>query len=192
LDLLPSLVYFNVSSEEQRALEGTLQLLAGELAAPSLGSSAMVDRLADMFFIQSLRAYILADQQRLTGWSGAMADERLGAALRLMHNDCAYPWTVALLAQRVGMSRAVFAARFKERVGISPMSYLTRSRIYVAQRLLQSPGAGIAQVADAVGYESEAAFNKAFKRETGVPPGKYRETVNGDADLGVRASETRS
>ncbi|HEX9625871.1 MAG TPA: AraC family transcriptional regulator [Acidiferrobacterales bacterium] len=175
LDLLPPLVHFRVSERELDALEATVRLLADEIASPSLGSALMVDRLADIFFIQSLRAYLLSEQGRDVGWIGAVADERLSAAIRLMHAESARPWTLASLAARAGMSRAVFAARFKEKVGMSPMSYLTRCRFHQALQLLQQTTMSIAHVAARVGYESEAAFSKAFKREMGVPPGAYRK-----------------
>ena len=177
LDLLPPLVHFKVNMQEQQALEATVQLLANETTSPSLGSGVMVDRLADIFFIQSLRAYLLSENRRDVGWLGAVADDKLSTAIRLMHEQSDQVWTVARLASSVGMSRAVFAARFKEKLGISPMSYLTRVRLNEAQQLLQYSTMSIAQVAQQVGYDSEAAFNKAFKREWGVPPGTFRKSA---------------
>jgi AraC-like DNA-binding protein len=177
LDLLPALIHFTVSDEELNALEATLRLLAAETVSPSLGSSLMVDRLAEIFFIQSLRSIIFSDRQRDYGWVGAMAHPKLGAALRLMHNNNAHPWTISTLARQVGMSRSVFAAKFRDKVGTSPMSYLTRCRIHKAQQLLRNPSLSIEQVAVSVGYDSEAAFNKAFKRQLGVPPGRYRQAL---------------
>ena len=96
-------------------------------------------------------------------------------ALRMMHSKNAHPWTISSLAEQAGMSRSVFAAKFKEKVGTSPMSYLTRCRINTAQQLLRNSSLSIEQVAVSVGYDSEAAFNKAFKRQLGVPPGRYRQ-----------------
>ena len=177
LDLLPPLIHFKVNPTELQALEATIKLLANETTSPTLGSSMMVDRLADIFFIQSLRAYLLSDEQREIGWLGAVADEKLSAALRLMHNHSDKTWTIAAIAEEVGMSRAVFAARFKEKLAISPMSYLTRYRLNKAQLLLQQTSNSIARVALEVGYDSEAAFNKAFKRELGIPPGEFRKSA---------------
>ena len=177
LDLLPPLIHFNVEPQELQALEATIKLLANETSNPTLGSSAMVDRLADIFFIQSLRAYLLAEKQRDVGWLGGVADEKLSAAIRLIHNHSEQRWTIASLAAEAGMSRAVFAARFKEKLGTSPMSYLTRYRLNKAQELLEKTSMSIAKVALEVGYESEAAFNKAFKRVQGVPPGEFRRTA---------------
>lgn len=174
LDLLPTLVHFKVSAQELAALESTMRLLENEVVSPSIGSLSMLDRLADIFFIQTLRAYLLDANARDAGWMGALSDEKLGAAIRLMHSRTDFPWTVESLASHAGMSRAVFAARFKEKLGLSPISYLTRHRLMQAQDMLRHTSLSIAQVAAKVGYESESAFNKAFKRELGAPPAAWR------------------
>ena len=175
LDLLPSLICFNVSEPELAALQSTLQLLENEITRPAPGTSTMLDSLADIFFIQTLRAYLLNDSTRNTGWTGVLSDERLGKAIRLIHTESEKPWTIVSLADHVGMSRSAFTARFKDKLGIAPIAYLTRHRMNLAQELLRRPEAlGIGQVAAKVGYESEASFNKAFKREMGVPPAAWR------------------
>lgn len=174
LDLLPPLVHFKVNEQELAALESTMQLLENEVTSPSIASAPMLDRLADIFFIQTLRAYLLNASTRDAGWVGALADDKLGTAMRLIHTKTDYPWTIESLARQVGMSRAVFAARFKKKVGTSPISYLTRHRLTQARELLRHTSMGIAQVAAKVGYESESAFNKAFKRELGSPPAAWR------------------
>ena len=179
LDLLPPLIHFKVTDQELQALEASIKLLAMETTMPGLGSTNMIDRLADIFFIQSLRAYLVSESQREVGWLGAVADDKLSGAIRLIHNEMARNWTVAELAKQVGMSRAVFAARFKEKVGMSPMSYLSRHRLNKAQNLLRQSSLSVAQVAAVVGYTSEAAFNKAFKRELGSPPGEFRRKTQG-------------
>lgn len=173
-DLLPPLIHFKVSDKELGALIATVELLAHETGQPSLGSGGMVERLADIFFIQSLRAYWLSESSREAGWLGAVADEKLSKALARMHRTPGHNWTVAGLASDVGMSRAVFAARFKAKVGTAPMTYLTRYRLHHAQRLLQQTTLTIAQIAEKAGYSSEAAFNKAFRREFDAPPGALR------------------
>jgi AraC-like DNA-binding protein len=174
LDLLPPLVHFKVSDQELAALESTMQLLENEVVSPTSGSALMLDRLADIFFIQTLRACLLNADVRDTGWIGALADEKLGTAIRLIHTQADHPWTIESLASKTGMSRAVFAARFKKKVGTSPISYLTRHRLAHARELLGHTSLSIAQVAAKVGYESESAFNKAFKRELGLPPATWR------------------
>jgi AraC-like DNA-binding protein len=174
LDLLPQLVHFKVSEQELAALESTMRLLENEVVSPSLGTVSMLNRLADIFFIQTLRAYLLNANARDAGWMGALSDEKLGAAIRVIHTRTDFPWTVKALAGHAGMSRAVFAARFKEKLGLSPISYLTRHRLTQAQDMLRHTSLSIAQVAAKVGYESESAFNKAFKRELGSPPAAWR------------------
>lgn len=174
LDLLPPLVHFQVSEQELPALEATMRLLENEVVSPSPGSVAMLDRLADIFFIQTLRACLLDANAREVGWVGALFDEKLGAAIRLIHKRADYPWTVEALASEAGMSRAVFAARFKEKLGLTPIDYLTRHRFAQAQELLRHTTMSIAQVAARVGYESESSFNKAFKRTLGTPPAAWR------------------
>lgn len=174
LDLLPPLVYFKVSDQELAALESTMKLLENEVVSPSASSALMLDRLADIFFIQTLRACLLDSDARDIGWVGALADERLGTAIRLIHTQADHPWTIESLANKSGMSRAVFAARFKKKLGISPISYLARHRLASAREMLEHSSQGIAQIAVKVGYESESAFNKAFKREFGLPPAAWR------------------
>lgn len=174
LDLLPPLVHFKVSEPELAALESTMQLLENEVTAPSTGSALMLDRLADIYFIQTLRACLLDADSRDTGWLGALADEKLGIAIRLIHTMADHPWTIETLASHSGMSRAVFAARFKQKIGTSPINYLTRHRLTRAREFLGHSAMSIAQVAAQIGYESESAFNKAFKREFGLPPAAWR------------------
>lgn len=174
LDLLPPLIHFKVNEQELAALESTMRLLENEVVSPSVGSASMLDRLADIFFIQTLRAYLLDTEAREVGWIGALADEKLGAAIRLIHTKTDHPWTIESLADHAGMSRSVFAARFKSKLGTSPITYLTRHRLQQAQELLRNSSMSIAQIAAKVGYDSESAFNKAFKRELGSPPAAWR------------------
>lgn len=108
LDLLPPLICFNVSEAELAALQSTLQLLEKEITAPAAGTATMLDSLADIFFIQTLRAYLLNDSTRNTGWTGVLSDERLGKAIRLMHKESEKPWTIISLADHIGMSRAAY------------------------------------------------------------------------------------
>ncbi len=175
LDVLPELVHFKVTEGELAALQSTLQLLAAETAAPVLGSSRVLDRLADIFFVQTLRAYLGSGNGRDVQWLGAAADHQIGTALRLLHEHSARTWTVEALAAAVNMSRSAFALRFKKFVGNAPMEYLARCRIQKATRLLHESALPISQIAAVIGYESEASFNKAFKRRTGVPPGRFRD-----------------
>lgn len=180
LDILPSLVHFKVTPSELTALQATIELLASEIADPALGSPRVVDRLADIFFVQTLRAYIGSSNGREVKWLGAVADRQVGGALRALHEKSASAWTVEALAAEVNMSRSAFALRFKTLVGAAPMEYLAKCRIQKASRLLRESTLTISQIADEIGYDTEMSFNKAFKRHVGVPPGKYRDTRTTD------------
>ena len=176
LDVLPGLVHFKVTAAELVSLQYTLQLLATEIADPMLGSPLILDRLADIFFVQTLRAYLGSGNVRDVQWFGAAADHQIGSALRGLHEQLAHPWTVEMLAASVNMSRSAFALRFKQLVGDAPMEYLGRCRIQKATRLLCESEMPISQIAEVTGYDSEAAFSKAFKRHMGLPPGQFRTT----------------
>ncbi len=175
LALLPPLIHIRMDHERAQLLQSTLQVLAMETTQRGLGSGLVVSRLADILFMQAVRAHVESvDAETGTGWFAALADRRLGAALRRLHQDLAAGWTVESLAVAAGMSRSAFALRFKDKIGQSPLDYLTRWRMFRASHLLRRTEQPMATVAGQVGYESEAAFNKAFKRLTGLAPGAYR------------------
>jgi AraC-like DNA-binding protein len=109
------------------------------------------------------------------GWLSGLRDPHVGEALRLLHAHPIDDWTLDLLARKVGLSRTIFADRFAHYVGVSPMQYLARWRLQLASRLIEQPGTSIARAAAEVGYESEAAFHRAFKKFVGVPPGAWRK-----------------
>lgn len=181
--LLPPLVHVKMDSARADAIQGTLQLLAMETLQPGMGSGLVVGRLADVLLVQAVRAHLAQLPEGTSGWVAALADARLGDALRAMHDDMARPWTVETLAARARLSRSAFAARFRERVGRSPLDYLTRWRMVKAGQMLRREGLSLGQVAARVGYESEAAFSKAFKREMGEAPGAWRTCRAGAAPL---------
>lgn len=174
LNILPTLIHFKVNESELQSLQATLHLLATESQTSNLGSRRMIDRIAEIFFLQTLRAYISADKNNNVAWLGAVADQHIAKALRYVHEQSERTWTIELLAKQVGMSRSVFARRFKDLVGEAPMEYLTRCRIHKASRLLRESEMTIAEIAYLAGYDSDVTFSKAFKRKIGVSPGKYR------------------
>lgn len=174
LELLPTLLHVRMDEARAQALQGTLQLLALETGEPGLGSGLVVSRLADILFVQAVRAHARAIGDAQGGWLAALSDPRIGPALRAMHKDLGRPWTVDALADIATLSRSAFALRFRQRVGEAPLEYLTRWRMVKAGHLLRRRDAATGEVASAVGYESEAAFSKAFKRTTGVTPGAWR------------------
>lgn len=152
----------------------TLSFLAAEAGTELPGARTVVSRLADILFIQVVRAHLTSAPDQVSGWLGALRDPQIGTALGCMHDDPAHPWTVETLAHKVAMSRSTFAARFADIVGEPPLHYLTRWRMQKARSLLREGRVPMSEVAARVGYDSEAAFSKAFKREVGEAPGAYR------------------
>jgi len=172
VELLPPLLLARMEADRSPLLQATLQLLALETGGPGLGSGTVISRLADVLFVHAIRSH--AESTAGASWLGGLADRRIGAALRAMHRDPGRAWTVEALAGSAGLSRSAFALRFKQCVGEAPLAYLTRWRMFRAGCLLRDSDAPLAQVAAQVGYESEPAFNKAFKRLNGQPPGAWR------------------
>jgi AraC-like DNA-binding protein len=176
LRLLPEMVYLSEERTRDRAdLATTANALAREFDHGGRGASLIVSRLLDVLFVQIVRAW--ADEQPPggAGWIGALRDSTLSRALALMHEDLSHAWDVSTLARACGTSRATLARRFVAEIGEPPSAYLTRARMQEAVRRLLATNDNLAAIAAAVGYSSEFAFNKAFRRELGVPPGKYRK-----------------
>ena len=150
-------------------------MLASEMAVSAPGSELVVNRLADMLFIHSIRAHIGSRSEACkNGLLRAIFDPQIGVALKAMHEKVERPWTVESLAAACGMSRSAFAVRFKDLVGETPLEYLTSWRMQKAATLLQKGDRKLIDVARSVGYDSDAAFSKAFKRVLSVPPRKFR------------------
>lgn len=156
--------------------QSTLLFVEAELVQDQPGAGAVVDRLAEVLLVHALRARISSPSPGdRPSWLRALADPQLAAALRLLHADPGHPWTVTELARAVSMSRSAFAARFKERVGTTPLAHLTEWRMVRAAGLLrQQPELKLAALAAMLGYESESAFGKVFRRVMGVSPAQYR------------------
>lgn len=155
-------------------LEASLQFVASEMASGQPGAQTVVSRLADILFVQAIRAYLAERGSDARGWLRGLLDPQIGHALGVMHQRPEAPWTVQSLADTVGMSRSAFASRFAELVEAPPLAYLTRWRMHRASRLLGEGRSGLSDVASRVGYDAEAAFSKAFKRWMGIAPGAYR------------------
>jgi AraC-like DNA-binding protein len=171
--LLPSYILIKADQARTLALHNTLQALASEMAEQAPGSGVVATRLAEVLFIQILRAHIASEPERNKGWLRAVFDPQLGIALGAIHNRVNTPWTVESLAEAAGMSRSSFAARFKELLGQTPLEYVTEWRMQKAMQLLQQRDKKLIDVARLVGYESDAAFSKAFKRVVGANTGEY-------------------
>ena len=175
IGLLPRrIIIESWSSPQMNWIRSTLRLMADEARQPRPGGEAIVTRLADILVIQAIRSWMAEDPAAQTGWLGALQDEQIGRALLLIHRDPARRWTVASLAAEVAMSRSAFAARFAELVGEAPMQYVTKWRMHMALTWLKEEESPIADLAYRLGYQSEAAFNRAFKRVIGVSPGAVR------------------
>jgi AraC-like DNA-binding protein len=176
--LLPELILVKADQAQTLALHATWQLLASEMAEPAPGSEVMVNRLADILFIQCVRAHIASSSEACkSGWLRAVFDPKIGVALEAMHERVENPWMVETLAAAAGMSRSAFALRFKELLGETPLEYLTNWRMYKATGLLEEDDRKLFEVAKSVGYDSDAAFSKAFKRVLGVAPREYRRSA---------------
>lgn len=175
--LLPRVLEARISDPGQRDwLFSTLRLMENEARVMRPGGETVITRLADILVIQAIRAWIEQDPGAQTGWLGALQDRQLGRALSLVHREPEKDWSLGALADAAAMSRSAFAARFSEKVGMPAMQYVTRWRMHVALGWLQEREVGVAELAERLGYQSEAAFSRAFKRCIGVSPGSVRRS----------------
>jgi len=170
LDLLPAVIHIDGSDALRSGwIRPTIALMAEEAGRTRPGGEAVITRLADILVIQGIRAWLEHDATARQGWLYALRDEQIGQALALVHRSPDTPWTVASLAREVAMSRSAFAARFTELVGEPVMRYLARWRMDLASAAL-AEGATVGELASRLGYESEAAFSRAYKRIVGQSP----------------------
>ncbi|HET9627690.1 MAG TPA: AraC family transcriptional regulator [Kofleriaceae bacterium] len=182
LRLLPSwLILPAARTRADGDLAATLTAIAREHERSARGASVIVARLLEVLFVQVIRAWAAEQPIGGAGWIGALDDALLARALSVMHAELARAWDVATLARVCATSRATLARRFVARVGEPPLAYLTRARMHEAARALRSSDAGLSEVAAGVGYQSEFAFNRAFRRVFGLPPGAYRGTPSTSA-----------
>ena len=176
VSMLPAVLAIDTSSTPQSEwLHGTLRFMAAEAQQMRPGGEAVVTRLADILVIQAIRSWL--DQNAgaaQAGWLRALQDRQLGRVIARIHRDPAHPWTLASLAAEAAMSRSAFASRFTQLVGEPAMQYVTRWRMHLAESWLKEAAAGVAEVGARLGYRSEAAFSRAFKRCTGRPPAAVR------------------
>jgi AraC-like DNA-binding protein len=172
---LPSLIAIEAQDiPHLEWFQSSLRFMATEARQPRAGSDTVITRLADILVIQAIRHWMGADPAAHLGWLGALRDRAVGAALMLMHRDPARNWTLASLAGAVALSRSAFAARFAALVGMPPLQYLTQWRMQLARTWLRQREITVAQLAEQLGYESEAAFSRAFKRWTGMLPSEAK------------------
>jgi AraC-like DNA-binding protein len=171
--VLPPVVHIGAGTRD-RGLAAAVELLSCEVQRSDPGAPAVIASLLDLLFVYILRAWLAEQHQAGEGWVRALYDPVVGSALALIHDDPARPWSVNLLARAVGAPRATFTRRFRTLTGQAPMAYVAAWRMSVAARLLREERGSLREVARRVGYDSEFAFARAFKRTTGHPPGRYR------------------
>lgn len=182
---LPPVFKVNVRQDASgHWLETSMLHLVDEAVSGRVGSEAMMAKLSEALFIDTLRRYVGGLPEQEQGWLAGARDPIVGRSLGLMHSRVAHPWTIADLAEHVGISRSALVERFTRYLSEPPMTYLTRWRLQLAARSLECTSRGVADIGVDVGYESEAAFSRAFKREFGQPPGRYRSTRKSSSRAG--------
>jgi len=172
---LPPLVRVNVrGSNAGTWLEASVRYALAEARSPRPGGAGVLAKLAEVLFIEVLRLYMNEQGEGRTGWLAGVGDRIVGAALHRLHKNPAHPWTLEELAREANTSRSVLAERFQNLVGNSPMQYLTQWRMLLAANLLRRSNVPLARVAEEVGYQTDTAFSRAFRREFGLPPVTWR------------------
>jgi AraC-like DNA-binding protein len=171
---LPPMFKVSIRSDASgKWLENSIRFSVDEADPTRAGGEAVLAKLSEVLFVETLRLYI-AHLPAQTGWLAGARDAEVGKTLALMHRNPSHPWTIASLAREAGLSRSVLVERFRRYLNETPMAYLTRWRLQLGEQMLGSTSYSVAQIASEVGYESEAAFNRAFKREFGTPPARFR------------------
>lgn len=181
LRMLPPIVHVHCETE-QAALRWAVERMRQEMASPQPGGQLLAQHLAHMMLVQALRLHLSGRSVGEAGWFAALADPKIGAAIAAIHADPARRWTLQELARHVGMSRSVFAARFRQKLDETPMDYVTRWRMLLAAERLETSTDPLSAIAPDLGYESESAFSTAFKRVMGRPPRTYR-AAHAQADV---------
>ena len=180
LNGLPAVFKVNVRTDSSgHWLENSILHLVDEAGSGRVGSEAMLAKLSEALFVDTLRRYVDGLSEHQNGWLAGARDPIVGRSLALLHGRVAHPWTIADLADEVGISRSALVERFSRYLSEPPMAYLTRWRLQLAAESLQKTSRGVADIATDIGYQSEAAFSRAFRREFGQPPGRYRSDHKG-------------
>jgi AraC-like DNA-binding protein len=176
---LPPLLRINIRNDASGLwLENSIRFSVANASSSNAGAEAVLAKLSEALFIETLRRYVALLPAGETGWLAGARDPNVGKALGLLHSQPGRRWTIGALAASAGVSRAVLAERFRHFLGEPPIAYLTRWRLQLGARLLTTTGHTVAEVAAQVGYDSEAAFNRAFKRAFRVPPARFRRDAS--------------
>ena len=173
---MPNIMVFPTTGSAGSNLASVINLMIAEIKSVGENSNAIIDRLSDILFIEAIRTYMQLDN-RDQGYIAVMKDPRLGKALTSFHNQPAINWTVQFLSKEAGMSRSSFADKFKQMLDMSPMEYVQGWRMQQAYEALASGDNSVMQIAEDCGYQSEAAFGKAFKKQFGIGPGTARRNA---------------
>ena len=190
---LPPVFKVNIRHDDAgRWLEESIRFSAREAAAGRAGGEAVLAKLSEALFVETLRRYTAELPPGRTGWLAGARDPQVGEALSQLHRAPERPWTIAALASSVGVSRSVLAERFRRFLGEPPMTYLFRWRLRLGAQMLGSTAYSVARIAGDVGYESEPAFNRAFKREFGSPPARFRQQVRAARQASRQERDARS
>ena len=179
---LPQILKVSVaSSPSGKWIENSIRFSVGELTGADAGSSLVVEKLSEVLFVETLRRYVATLPEDKTGWLAGLRDPAFAKALALLHREPARAWTVDALARQAGLSRTRLAERFSHYLGMSPIAYLTAWRMRLGAEALRTTEKSVVEVALDVGYNSEAAFNRAFRKAFGVPPAQFRQMRRAEA-----------
>ncbi|MEM9282737.1 MAG: AraC family transcriptional regulator [Verrucomicrobiota bacterium] len=181
ISLLPKIIPMQASTPGNEWLRGSVQIMMEEARSLGPGGDAVITRFSDILVVQAIRYWLQTEPNARTGWLGALQDPQVGRALALIHREPTHPWTVESLASAVGVSRSGLAARFADLVGQTPMTYLRQWRFEVARNWLRDTDQTLAEIAEQLGYESEASFSRAFKKATDQTPGSVRREAATEA-----------
>jgi AraC-like DNA-binding protein len=177
---LPPVLKIDIRTAASRDwVEASVRFAARELVEGRLATSDTMSRLSELLFVEAVRSYSQSLGDEAKGWMKGLSDPQIGRSLALLHEDLQRSWTAESLAGKVGLSRSVFNSRFSTLIGMPPMRYLQFFRLQTARERLKNGREGIAKIAHDVGYDSEQAFNRAFRREFGVPPARWRSQGQG-------------
>jgi AraC-like DNA-binding protein len=190
---LPPIIKVNIRDDaSSQWLENSIRYSVDNVDASRPGGETVLAKLSEVLFVETLRRYIKLLPEAQTGWLAGVRDPEVGKALALLHRKPAHPWTIAALASEVGISRSVLAERFRRYLSETPIAYLTGWRLQLGAQMLTSTSSGVAHIAAEVGYESEPSFNRAFKRQFGLPPARFRSHSKSARNRAVRHVSTNS
>jgi AraC-like DNA-binding protein len=177
ISTLPALLKLNVEQDGAAEwIRSTFQYAAAEVSAGRPGSETVLAKLSELLFVEAVRRYAESLPDGQTGWLAGLREPYVARALALLHRDISRRWTVDELGREVGLSRSALAERFIRLIGVPPMHYLANWRMQVATQKLRDTNASLAQIAEIVGYDSEAAFSRAFRKALGTPPATWRRS----------------